>query len=78
MDKALIERLALEVGLTDAHLSPWMTDYGYSEDEICKFAALVAEECAKEAEKQDYEWSCSACSAAKNSAAAIRAKFSPN
>jgi len=43
-----IERLAKEAGLTDPHLPPWTTDYGYSEDEICKFAALIAEECAAE------------------------------
>mgnify|MGYP006271746265 CR=1 FL=1 len=37
-----IARMAREVGLTDPDLGDFMTDYGYSEDAICKLVALVA------------------------------------
>jgi hypothetical protein len=50
MSEELVKRLADEAELTCDALPPWMTDYGYSKESICKFAALVAEECAKEAE----------------------------
>ena len=73
----LIE-LAHQSGLTDRHLGDWMTDYGNSETSIREFAALVAEECAKECEQLNFEhhdgefderdW-------ADLCAAAIRAKF---
>lgn len=46
MDKELILRLAQKTHLTDPDLDPWMTDYGYSEAPICKFAQLIAAECA--------------------------------
>jgi hypothetical protein len=40
--------MAQESGLTDPHLDDWMTDYGYSEASIRRFAALVAEAVLKE------------------------------
>lgn len=54
-----IARMAHKVGLTDPDLGDFMTDYGYSEDAICKLVALVAaaerEACAKVCEEQ-YEY----------------------
>lgn len=47
MTPELLERLARDAGLTDPDLGPWMTDYGCNEKAIRRFAALVAEECAK-------------------------------
>jgi len=40
-DKDLL-RIAHDADLTDPDLGEWMIDYGYSEDQIKKFAELVA------------------------------------
>ena len=77
MNKELIERLAKEAGIHDFYGMAWGQHFD-------KFAALVAEECAKIAENT-YEGSdCSggdgdSCYSfhGENSATAIRAKFSP-
>jgi len=38
-----ISAMARESGLTDPHLGEWMIEHGNAEEEIKKFAALVAE-----------------------------------
>ena len=76
-DNKEIERLAKEAGLTMMGYPPWTTDYGCNEDEICKFAALVAEECAKEiepTEKKAVNWTREQHEA-QVCADAIRSKF---
>lgn len=69
-----ILRMAHDAELTDSDLGEWMVDYGYSKDQIKKFAELVAaaerEACAQVCESwggRDYE----------KCAAAIRAKGKP-
>lgn len=69
-----ILRMAHDAELTDSDLGEWMVDYGYSKDQIKKFAELVAaaerEACARVCESwggRDYE----------KCAAAIRAKGKP-
>ena len=72
-DKDIL-RMAHDAELTDSDLGEWMVDYGYSKDQIKKFAELVAaaerEACAQVCESwggRDYE----------KCAAAIRAKGKP-
>lgn len=72
-DKDIL-RMAHDAELTDPDLGEWMVDYGYSKDQIKKFAELVAaaerEACAQVCESwggRDYE----------KCAAAIRAKGKP-
>lgn len=57
-----ILRMAHDAELTDPELGEWMVDYGYSKDQIKKFAELVAaaerEACAQVCESwggRDYE-----------------------
>lgn len=40
-DKDIL-RMAHDAELTDSDLGEWMVDYGYSKDQIKKFAELVA------------------------------------
>lgn len=42
MTEEEIVRMAHEAGLTDPDLGEWMTDYGYSKEQIKRFAELVA------------------------------------
>lgn len=60
-DKDIL-RMAHDAELTDSDLGEWMVDYGYSKDQIKKFAELVAaaerEACAQVCESwggRDYE-----------------------
>lgn len=77
MSKQLIRQMAEKAGLTDPDLGPWMTDYGDSENEICKLVAMVAEECAKVAEATTEQGAPDEYCETKGyaSAVAIRAKF---
>lgn len=55
-DPDLIERLAREAGLVDPDLSKpgcMVTDYGRAEEAVRRFAALVAENCAKIADSHE-------------------------
>jgi hypothetical protein len=66
MDKQLIERLAREAGfITDRHGAPWLpveashmhvVQEAPCGDRLTRFATLVAEECAKIAERFGDEW----------------------
>lgn len=66
---ALIQRLAQEAGLTDVDLGPWMTDYGYSENEIKRFAALLLGHVAQVCEAR---WGIDGTATAKEFAAIVR------
>lgn len=85
MDKELMEKIALESGLCGHNLSGNLAvNYHCNNGAallvvLAKFAALVAEACAKEAEAAiDPEWPNDDQSVqAQNIAAAIRAKFPP-
>ena len=71
MKKKSIKDLVIESELTDSDLGPWMTDYGYSEKQIRKLIALVAEECAAIANVYK-DWD---SNPAAHIAETIRAKF---
>jgi len=70
-----IMELAKQSGLTDPDLGDWMTDYGNAENAIRKFAALVAEECAKICDAHTVDDVLVGVGIAQSCAAAIRAKF---
>ncbi|WP_341918665.1 hypothetical protein [Polaromonas sp. YR568] len=73
-----IERLAKEAGLERSRCAKDPRWLG-SNEQLAKLVHLTAEECAKEAEKQEDngigEFASGATAAANNAAAAIRAKF---
>jgi hypothetical protein len=84
-DKDIL-RMAHDAELTDSDLGEWMVDYGYSKDQIKKFAELVAaaerEACAQVcdyyATALDYGGSPYTHSReCKQAAAAIRARATP-
>ena len=84
-DKDIL-RMAHDAELTDSDLGEWMVDYGYSKDQIKKFAELVAaaerEACAQVcdhyAHAKDYGGNTYMRSQdCKNAATAIRARGKP-
>ncbi len=71
-----IIEMAKQSGLTAPDLGDRVIDYGYAKDEIRKFAALIAEECAEIVDDLRHEDANRCCNIALEDAAdAIRAKF---